>query len=232
MDCAAYEKWLMFSRTVRAILRARRVEARVTAIRFFFVVSESALTMLSNAVPFVNPNRELARGGAVLALAVSVAVLGACAGSTDVTSGAGGSGNMTGAGGSSSGNPDAGHDAGAVPLSCDNSMLVLENNCIGCHSMSDGPFVGGLDLETAGVAQRLVGKPTATMTATNQAMCAGKGNLLNRGTLPAKGILIDKINQLPGVCGNPMPLGGAKLQPEDLDCLQAWANGLVNSVGP
>jgi hypothetical protein len=29
-----------------------------------------------------------------------------------------------------------------------------------------------------------------------------------------------------------MPLGAAKLAQEDLDCLQAWANGLVNSVGP
>ena len=67
----------------------------------------------------------------------------------------------------------------------------------------------------------------------NQAMCSGKGNLLDRSKLPATGILIDKIHAQPGgVCGSPMPLGGPMLPQEDLDCLQAWANGLVNSVGP
>jgi hypothetical protein len=178
--------------------------------------------MLSNAVPFANSNPRLARGGALLALAVSLTVLAACPGSTNLTADGGGSG------GSSGGNPDA----ASVPLSCDNSTLVLENNCTGCHAMLSAPFSGGLDLDTTGVAQRLVGKPTATMTSSNQAMCGGKGNLLNRGTLPATGVLIDKINQIPGVCGSPMPLGAAKLAQEDLDCLQAWANGLVNSVGP
>ncbi len=190
----------------------------------FFVVSEMALTMLSNAVPFANPNPMLARGGAVLALVVSVTVLGACPGSLNVMPGTGGTG------GSSNGNPDA---HGSVPLSCDNSMLVLENNCTGCHTVLSAPFSGGLDLMSDNVAARLVGKPTSTMTSTNQAMCSGKGNLLNRTTLPATGVLIDKINQVPGVfCGNPMPYGAPKLAQEDLDCLQAWANGLVNSVGP
>jgi hypothetical protein len=146
--------------------------------------------MLASAVPFANPNPVLARGGAMLALAVSATVVGACAGSTDVTSGTGG------AGGSSSSNLDAGHDGVWVPLSCDNAMTAT------------------------------------TMTANNMAMCAGKGNWLNRGVLPATGVLIDKINQPPGVCGNPMPFAAPKLAQVDLDCLQAWANGLVNSVGP
>jgi hypothetical protein len=137
-----------------------------------------------------------------------------------------------GSGGSSSGNPDAGHDGGLVPLSCDNAMMVLEDNCIGCHSTLSAPYVGGLDLESAGAAQRLVGKPTATPNAMNNALCSGKGNLLNRGTLPATGVFIDKINQIPGLCGNPMPFGAEKLAQQDLDCLQSWANGLVNSVGP
>ena len=182
--------------------------------------------MLANAVPFVNPNPVLARGGAMVALAVSATVVGACAGSTDVISGTGG------AGGSSSSSPDAGHDGVSVPLSCDNAMTVLQDNCITCHTMLSAPYVGSLDLQSAGVAQRLVGKPAATMTANNLAMCTGKGNLLNRGTLPATGVLIDKINQPPGVCGNPMPFAAPKLAQVDLDCLQAWANGLVNSVGP
>jgi hypothetical protein len=171
-----------------------------------------------------------ARGVALIALAASVAMLGACPGSTNLTLD-GGAGGSTGAGGSSGNHTDA-SDGPSVPLSCTNSMLVLEDNCIGCHTMLGAPFSGGLDLMSDNVAQRLVGKPTATMTTSNQAMCGGKGNLLNRGTLPATGILIDKINARAGVCGSPMPLGASMLAQEDLDCLQAWANGLVNSVGP
>jgi hypothetical protein len=159
----------------------------------------------------------------------SLALLGACAGSTSATTNVTTDGGGTGGAGN---HPDGG-DGAAVLLSCDNAMLVLENNCTTCHEMTSAPFFGGLDLMTPNVAQRLVGKPTATMNSMNQAMCGGKGNLLNRGTLPATGIFIDKINASPGgVCGSPMPLGGSMLAQEDLDCLQAWANGLVNSVGP
>jgi hypothetical protein len=214
----------VFAIGLRFFAQARGIGRQ--AGKVFFLVSEGALTMLANAVPFVNPNPVLARSGAVLALAVSATVAGACAGSTDVRSGTGG------AGGSSSGSPDAGPNGVSVPLSCDNAMLVLEDNCTGCHTTLSAPYVGDLDLSSAGVAQRLVGKPTAAVSATNNALCSGKGNLLNRGTLPATGIFIDKINQIPGVCGNPMPFDAPKLAQPDLDCLQSWANGLVNSVGP
>jgi hypothetical protein len=173
---------------------------------------------------------------ASLAMPGSLAMLGGCAGSTSATTNVISDGGGTGGAGGAGNHADGG-DAASVPLGCDNAMLVLDNNCTTtCHSMSSAPYFGGLDLMTANVAQRLVGKPAATMTSTNQAMCSGKGNLLNRGKLPATGIFIDKIKAdpaMPGsVCGSPMPLGGSMLAQEDLDCLQAWANGLVNSVGP
>jgi hypothetical protein len=174
-----------------------------------------------------------ARNGAVLVLLASLSLFVGCSSSGGTTPDAGGSGGSSGNGGSA-GSHDGG-DAASVPLSCDNIMLVLGVNCTTCHSPGAAAFSAGLDLQSDGVAQRLVGKPAATATATNGAMCAGKGNLLNRGTLPATGILIDKINAStpsPSLCGSPMPLEGAQLQQEDLDCLQAWANGLVNSVGP
>jgi len=185
--------------------------------------------MLSNAVPFVNPNPMLARGAAVLTLAASLAFLGACAGSTDVRSEVRSDGGGTGGAGGSSGGK---LDAGSLPLSCDHFQLVLDDNCTGCHTSLSAPYSGSLDLMSDNIAARLVGKPAATASGTNQAMCTGKGNLLNRGTLPATGILLDKLKTPPVVCGNPMPLGGAMLAQEDIDCLQAWANGLVNSVGP
>jgi hypothetical protein len=56
-------------------------------------------------------------------------------------------------------------------------------------------------------------------------------SLLNLGTLPATGILIDKIN-FKSTCGASMPYGNPqKLPSTALDCLQAWANGPVASVG-
>jgi hypothetical protein len=54
---------------------------------------------------------------------------------------------------------------------------------------------------------------------------------LNRGTLPATGIFIDKINFTKG-CGSGMPYLTSKMSDADIACLQAWANGLVMLVGP
>src|SRR5262249_1041075 len=68
-------------------------------------------------------NPVAARGVAVMALTASLAMLGACAGDTNVTSNVIADG---GSGGSAGNHPDGG-DAGAIPLSCDNAMLVLEN---------------------------------------------------------------------------------------------------------
>jgi hypothetical protein len=170
-----------------------------------------------------------ARNGAVLVVLGWLSLFGGCSSSGGAAPDAGGSGGNTGAGGAA---PHDGGDAASVPLSCDNSEIVLQVNCTTCHSPGAATFSAGLDLMSDGVAMRLVGKPAATANVNNGAMCAGKGNLLNRGTLPATGILIDKINAITGLCGFPMPLEGDKLQQEDLDCLQAWANGLVNSIGP
>jgi hypothetical protein len=213
-------------------IRANTDELRSAVVVAAFAPKKKKQATLTRQT-LANLNPVAARGVAVMALAAALAVMGACSSTssdtTNVTADGGGTG---GKGGSTGSHPDA-SDGPSVPLSCDNATLVLENNCTGCHAMTSGPFSGDLDLVTPNIGARLVGKPAATMNAMNQAMCSGKGNLLNRGHLPATGVFIDKINASPGgVCGSPMPLGGSMLAQEDLDCLQAWANGLVNSVGP
>jgi hypothetical protein len=158
---------------------------------------------------------------ALVAFAFSLLALGACPGSLSFDYVPDGSSSGTGG-------TNGGADAGPIILSCDNAMTVLQNNCFGCHTNPPTPTFANLDLMSAGVAQRLVGQPASTNSA---GVCGGLGNLLNPTTLPATGILIDKINFKTGVCGAGMPYGTASpIAAADLACLQAWANGLVNSL--
>jgi hypothetical protein len=119
------------------------------------------------------------------------------------------------------GNPDTG---GNIETSCANATTVL-GMCTICHSAASAASFANLDLMSDGVAMRLVGVAAATG---NNGMCGGKGNLLDKTTLPATGILIDKIKGTQ-TCGVRMPQGGM-LSAADTACLQAWANGLVMSV--
>jgi len=109
---------------------------------------------------------------------------------------------------------------------CDRAMTILASNCNSCHSKASASAFGDLDLESAGVASRLVDKPASTNTGAN-AKCGGKGNLINKGTNPATGIFIDKINFKAGECGDGMPYLGSKLPTADLQCLTQWATWLA-----
>lgn len=132
-------------------------------------------------------------------------------------------GGMAGQGG---GNPDG----GALQTSCANADTLLQM-CTSCHNPTSKASFANLDLMSDGVAARLVGVAAAT---SGNGVCGGKGNLLNPSTLPAVGIFIDKITkaQPQQACGAPMPFGNGPLGATDQACLQAWANGLVQMVGP
>jgi len=119
------------------------------------------------------------------------------------------------------GNPDTG---GNIETSCANASTVL-GMCTICHSAASKANFADLDLMSDGVAMRLVG---VAATTGSTGMCSGKGNLLDKTTLPATGILIDKIKGTQ-TCGVRMPQGGM-LSAADTACLQAWANGLVMST--
>jgi len=147
------------------------------------------------------------------------------------TSGAAGAIGQAGSGapgmGGASGTGTGG-GGGSVPTSCSNATNVLLTNCFQCHSNPPQIIYANLDLQSSGVAARLVGVKAYTGASGE---CVGLGNLLDRGTLPATGILIDKINFMQ-TCGAGMPYGAlAPMAQTDIDCLQAWANGLVASVG-
>jgi hypothetical protein len=158
-------------------------------------------------------------------------LLVACPGSLSFTyegPGPGGSGgdSSSGTGGGAGGASQvdgSGGSGGAVTTSCANATAVLTTNCFTCHNSPPPIIYADLDLMSAGVAQRLVGKPAYTGAS---GACQGMGNLLNAGVLPATGILMDKILGNP-TCGATMPYALPLLSPADQACLQAWANGLV-----
>ena len=154
------------------------------------------------------------------ALVVSLLGLAGCPGTLSFDPGGG-----AGQGG---GNPDSG---GGLQTSCANADTLLQM-CTSCHNPTSSVSFANLDLISDGVAARLVGVAATTMGTSGK--CGGKVNLLNGGTLPAVGIFIDKITKVTGQqpCGDPMPFGNGPLAPTDQACLQAWANGLVQMVGP
>ena len=120
---------------------------------------------------------------------------------------------------------------GGLQTSCANADTLLQQ-CTSCHNPTSMASFANLDLMSDGVAARLVGVPATT--AGTSGKCGGKGNLLDKGTLPAVGIFIDKMSKVAAQqpCGDPMPFGNGPLAATDQACLQAWANGLVQMVGP
>lgn len=121
----------------------------------------------------------------------------------------------------------AGADGGTFVPSCAEAPRLLETQCLLCHGNPPTPTFGNLDLESPGAAARLVGQPAYTGTG---GLCAGMGNLLDPGTLPATGILMDKI-KFTQDCGTGMPYGAlTPLPAADQDCLQRWANDLVMTM--
>jgi hypothetical protein len=175
-----------------------------------------------------------------LLLALALPLVAGCPGSLafqyqppDADLGNGGAGDPTGTGGDGDPGGAGGMGGGGdgIQTSCPNAASLIQTSCGSCHA---SPPVAvaytSLDLLGAGVAARLVGHPADTANASSD-QCAGRGNILNIGTLPATGILIDKINGAQ-TCGVSMPFAAVTpLSASDIACIQAWANGLVQSVG-
>jgi hypothetical protein len=127
--------------------------------------------------------------------------------------------------GSSSGTKDAGEPGGAdasmmtppaAPPMCVTALFKMKCGNIGCHA------AGGtqVDLVSANVAARLVGKSSST-----RLPCKGRTLVDSTG---GDSLLIDKIMD-PPPCGELMPLGGTKLPDADRSCLTGWVSSLANS---
>jgi hypothetical protein len=94
-----------------------------------------------------------------------------------------------------------------------------------CHD-STTP-AGGLDLASAGVEGRLVGKPPLCEECT-AGECTGK--LLIDPKNPEQSYLLEKVHDLSPACGDRMPLG-LKLSAEKLNCLEKWVETTAKSGG-
>ena len=121
-----------------------------------------------------------------------------------------------------------GAGGGTGIASCPDAPRLLDTHCFACHGSPPIATFGTLDLEADGVAGRVVGQAAYAEAG---GLCGGMGNLLEPGTLPATGILIDKL-RFTQDCGMGMPFGAvAPLAAAELECLQTWANGLVMMAG-
>ena len=118
------------------------------------------------------------------------------------------------------------------PTACDAPGMVFDAKpnamcaSLGCH---DAMFKsGGLDLTNdAGLIGRLVGQVPNGM---NQSVCMGVTTpYLIDGTMPAQGLLLDKMfaNPLPcGGGGNRMPSLGV-LSADQITCIHSWADSVT-----
>ncbi|HXU04608.1 MAG TPA: hypothetical protein VN903_26785 [Polyangia bacterium] len=125
-----------------------------------------------------------------------------------------------------------GGTAGTGGGACDAPAMVFDSKpngkctTLGCH---DAMFKsGGLDLTNdAGLLGRLLDK---LPDGTNSSVCGGTTTpYLVSGSMPAQGLLLDKMfaNPLPcGGAGNRMPSLGTLTQ-QDTDCIHAWANDVT-----
>lgn len=126
--------------------------------------------------------------------------------------------------GSSSGTKDAGEPGGqdasmttppAEALMCVTTLFKMKCGSLGCHA-SGGTQV---DLVSANVATRLVGKPSATTLP-----CKGRTLVDSAG---GDSLLIDKITD-PPPCGSLMPVTGS-LTADERSCLTGWVSSLADS---
>jgi hypothetical protein len=117
---------------------------------------------------------------------------------------------------------DPGVGAGGMTGTANCQVALLAGKCAipGCHSGS-AP-TAGLDLGAADLAATLVDHDTGDSA--SGSMCNGM-KLLNSGTNPATGVLIDKITA--STCGAMMPIGSA-LTTAERTCLVTWATTLTS----
>ena len=113
---------------------------------------------------------------------------------------------------------------------CDAPTMVLAStdlqkgcsNPTACHAAAT--HEAGLDLESAGVIGRLLGKapdPASSVSCMSSTM-----QYLIAGTTPAQGLMIDKLNQTPS-CGAPMPYPLGGIPAATKACLVEWANAVT-----
>jgi hypothetical protein len=102
------------------------------------------------------------------------------------------------------------------------------HTCALCHDHTGSG--AGLDLETPGLAGRLLNKMPAGGGTTYVALSCDVGKIyLNKGSNPATGYFLEKLNSATPSCGVQMPFVGTKLNSTELACVQSWANTVTTA---
>lgn len=117
-------------------------------------------------------------------------------------------------------NPDAFEDGGVVPQ---DPETILAESCgtTGCHDASP-QAQAGLDLVSPDVASRVVDV---------NAIGIGCGDeILVVAGDPDSSYMLDKILNLPGICGLPMPVVGS-LTPAEIETIRQWIIDLGSPDG-
>lgn len=97
--------------------------------------------------------------------------------------------------------------AGACSLDVEADIFQAKCNNASCHNADDR--AAQLDLESAGIASRVVG------------VTADCGGLLADPDNPEDSVLYTKLDSDPG-CGTQMPLGGSELSDAEKSCILSW----------
>jgi hypothetical protein len=109
--------------------------------------------------------------------------------------------------------------AGGCDTACINELFA--NTCTSCHT-SSAPL-GGLDLQSAGVAARLKDQAAKHQSVDNPAQCPSGDKLVDSAS-PTESWLLKKVNGQQGSCGTQMPPGNMPVSQAELACLTAYVS--------
>ena len=118
---------------------------------------------------------------------------------------------------------DGGVTSGPIDLDdagCDPVTDIFPPSCTtsACHSAQSQQ--GNLDLQSAGLPKRLVGK-----------LAHGGPGLLIDPAHVDQSVLLTKLSDTPPF-GFQMPLGASPLSADEMTCLTAWVGAAVTDAGP
>lgn len=97
---------------------------------------------------------------------------------------------------------------------------LLPTTCATAYCHGAVKSAGGLDLESPGLARRLVGV---------RGSMGCRGVALVDPSRPEASLMVAKLRLTPG-CGARMPLAGTPLTAAQIECVRAWAEGLAGSL--
>jgi hypothetical protein len=144
--------------------------------------------------------------------------------------GNGGAGTTGAAGTGAAGSTGAaGMTGGTGP--CDAKPIFAAHSCAFETACHDGKgSAAAFDMKTPGWENMLVGRlPKAGGSAGIGSACLSQTTpFLVAGSKPARGLFLDKMFLVQPACGDRMPLLPPPLTPQEMDCIQRWANGLTS----